>query len=140
MYTNNKITMALITYNYSAEQIKKLAGDSPYTVISQIISQTGTSAPTVDAELENTTGTTFTWARFGGGIYRIVAADPIFAAFKVQVFLNQGNAGPPTGPPIFISHGRLSDTLIEVNTWDATTLNLADKFFQWATFEAHIYS
>ncbi len=76
--------MALITYNYSAEKIKQLAGDSPYTVISQIISQTGTSAPTVDAELENTTGTTFTWLRFGGGIYRIQAADPIFKFLKVK--------------------------------------------------------
>ncbi len=111
-----------------------------YTVISQIISQAGASAPTVDAELENTTGTTFNWLRFNPGVYRIQAANPIFEFLKVQVFLNQGNAGPPTGPPIFISHGRLSDTLIEVNTWDATTLNLADTGFQWATFEVHIYS
>ncbi len=112
---------------------------APYKVISQIISQTGTSAPTVDRELENTTGTTFTWGRFNAGVYRIIAADPVFNfPFRTQVFLNMGNI-QLSADPIFISHGNTSDTSIEINTWDATTLNLADTGLQFASFEAHIY-
>ncbi len=135
-----KITMALITYNYSAEQIKQLAGGGvPYKVLSQIISQTGTNPPTVDRELENTTGTTFTWGRFSIGTYRIIAADPVFNfPFRTQVFLNMGNI-QLNGDPIFISHANTSGTSIEINTWDATTLNLADTGLQFAGFEAHIY-
>ena len=117
------------------------AGSSglPYKVISQIISQTGTGAPTVDRELENTTGTTFTWSRFNAGVYRLIAADPVFNfPFRTQVFLNIGNI-QVTADPIFISHSNGSDTSIEINTWDATTLNLADTGLQFAGFEAHIY-
>ena len=44
-----------------------------------------------------------------------------------------------TADPIFISHGVQNTISIEVNTWDATTLNLADTGLQFATFEAHIY-
>lgn len=111
----------------------------PYKVLSQIISQTGTGAPTVDRELQNSTGTTFTWQRFSAGVYRIIAAAPVFNfPFRVQVFLNMGNI-QVNADPIFISHSNGSDTLIEINTWDATTLNLADTGLQFAGFEVHIY-
>jgi hypothetical protein len=111
----------------------------PYTVLSQIISQTGTGAPTIDRELENTTGTTFTWSRIGAGIYRLTAAAPVFNfPFRAQVFLNIGNI-QATGDPVFVSQSIQSDTLLELNTWDATTLNLADTGLQFAGLEVHIY-
>ncbi len=134
--------MALITYNYSAEQIKQLAGGGvPYKVISQIISQTGTSAPTVNREVENTTGTTFTWQRFGAGIYRLVAADPVFNQGGGNFFYTTtfANIGYPSSPnPIFISTSIQNDILFEINTFDKTGV-LTDTGLNFATVEAHIY-
>ena len=134
--------MALITYNYSAEQIKQLAGGGvPYKVISQIISQTGTSAPTVNREVENTTGTTFTWGRFGAGIYRLIAADPVFNQGGGNFFYTTtfANIGYPSSPnPIFISTSIQNDILFEINTFDKTGV-LTDTGLNFATIEAHIY-
>ena len=138
---NNANTATSLATQYTMQDVVDTVGgvSLPYTVISQIISQTGTNDPTVDRELENTTGTTFTWQRFSSGVYRIIAADPVFnTPFRTQVFLNMGNI-QVTGDPIFISHGVQNDTSIEINTWDATTLNQADTGLQFASFEAHIY-
>ncbi len=138
---NNANTATSYDTQYTMQDVVDTVGSSvlPYTVISQIISQTGTNDPTVDRELENTTGTTFTWQRFSGGVYRITAADPVFNfPFRTQVFLNIGNVSLP-GPPMYISHGVQNDTTIEINTWDVTTLAQADTGLQFASFEAHIY-
>jgi hypothetical protein len=58
--------------------------------------------------------------------------------FRAQVFLNIGNI-QATGDPVFVSQSIQSDTLLELNTWDATTLNLADTGLQFAGLEVHIY-
>ncbi len=112
-----------------------------YTVYTAVISQTGTSVPTVNKELKNNTGATFTWLRMSAGVYRIQSSTPIFdqANIKTIVFLNQGNI-QVSADPIFISYSVQSDTLIEINTWSATTLNLADTGLQLAPIEIRIYS
>lgn len=167
MYTNNKNIMAIITTyplevpdtgdylmgskittvgsqinptkNFTVQSV--VDAGVGYTVYTAVISQTGTSAPTVNKELKNNTGATFTWSRFNPGVYRIQASAPIFdqANIKTIVFLNQGSISV-TADPVFISYGVQSNTLIEINTWSATTLNLADTGLQLAPIEIRIYS
>lgn len=63
-----------------------------------LISQTGTSAPTSSITPTSTypTGTTFTWARTGAGVYTLTASAAVFSTTKTGVFvepLTNLNAG-----------------------------------------------
>lgn len=64
-----------------------------------IVSQTGTAAPAVSGSLAPVstypTGTTFTWARTGAGVYTLTASTAVFNTSKTGVFvggLNNLNA------------------------------------------------
>lgn len=55
-----------------------------------IVSQTGTSAPTSNITPINgyPSGTTFTWARTGAGVYTLTASTAVFSTTKTAVFIS----------------------------------------------------
>lgn len=65
-----------------------LASLFPYTAYHAIITQTGTSAPTVVREDSNFVGKTFTWARTGTGTYTLTSSSPVFTSGKTAAFIS----------------------------------------------------
>lgn len=55
-----------------------------------IVSQTGTGAPTAGITPISTyaSGTTFTWARTGAGVYTLTASTAVFSTTKTAVFIS----------------------------------------------------
>lgn len=55
-----------------------------------IVSQTGTAAPTANITPMSTypSGTTFTWARTGAGVYTLTASTAVFSTTKTAVFIS----------------------------------------------------
>ncbi len=107
-----------------------------YTVYTAVISQTGTSAPTVNKELKNNTGATFTWLRISAGVYRIQSSTPIFdqANIKTIVFLNAGSSIP------LITGERTSDTILTIKTFVSSSGAAVDASITNGSFEVRIYS
>lgn len=62
-----------------------------YTIYKALVSQTGTNDPVV-TEIENTTGSTFTFTRVAQGEYRIDISPALTDLNKVQVFISLGLA------------------------------------------------
>lgn len=89
--TTNSITVGTLSW----------FGGTPVVVPASyqtIVSQTGTAAPVVSGLTPVSTypsGTTFTWARTGAGVYTLTASTAVFTAGKTGVFvggLNNLNA------------------------------------------------
>lgn len=68
------------------------AGKVPYTSYHAIVSQTGSSTPTISRKDTSFSGVTFTWARSGAGVYTITASSAVFAAGKTVVIMGLENA------------------------------------------------
>ena len=83
-----------------------------YTVYTVIFSQTGGTAPTVDASLQNSTGATFTWARTGAGVYTLTASEALFTVNKTMCLLNNGGVTDTQT----IQWTRTSDTVLTITT------------------------
>lgn len=74
-----------LTKNFTVSQVAAFAdATAAYTTYVALLTQAGTAAPTAQI-LQNTTGTTFTWARTGGGTYTVTAADGVFTANKTWI-------------------------------------------------------
>jgi len=59
----------------------------PYRSYQALVTQSGTSAPTVDVR-QNTLGTTVSWTRTGVGLYKMTAADPVFTSGKTAIIIS----------------------------------------------------
>jgi len=96
-----------------------------YSVLTLLISQTGTDAPTY-TELENTTGETYTLTRVGVGNYRVILDDDILSQGKTWLTIQQ------------------SDTnIIQVFRDNETTIRIytnADGILNFTSFELRIYN
>ena len=120
-----------VTMNFTVSDVASFANaTAAYTTYVALISQTGAAAPTVDALLQNTTGSSFTWARTGAGTYTITASSALFLANKTVCFLNNGSAAAET---LNIRWTRTSDTVITITT-------SADAKLVKGSFEIRIYS
>ena len=76
---------APVTNNFSVSSVAAFANaTAAYTSYVALLTQAVTAAPTAQI-LQNTTGTTFTWARTGGGTYTVTAADGVFTANKTWI-------------------------------------------------------
>lgn len=108
-----------------------IATDSrPYKVLTGLISQTATSAPTMIV-LENTLGTLPVWSYQSVGTYRFTSAG-LFTSGKTIAFVSNGS-------------GSLGSVLNTTYTTNYVSLNstislgFADGLFGSATFEVRIY-
>jgi hypothetical protein len=70
--------------------IEDLAAARPYKVYTAIISQSGTSAPTVDVLLENTLEDTITFTYNAPGEYYINSANNKFTSNKTVIMVSPG--------------------------------------------------
>lgn len=96
-----------------------------YLILSLLVSQTGTDAPTY-TELENTTGYTITTDRFSQGVYRITFSGEILSQGKTQIFIQQSDA-----------------TLIQVNRTDINEVTITtsdDGILYFTSLEIRIYN
>jgi len=110
--------------------------DKPYKVYTALISQTGTSAPTVIV-LENTLGGTPVWSRIGPGVYSGLLSG-FFTANKTTVIFTKQYTVPTGGTDIFTAAGCGSINSIDLST--ANTAGLVDGVLSKATIEVRVYN
>ena len=65
-----------------------------YTVYTALITQAGTTAPSADPLIQNTTGGVPVWAYASPGVYTVTFPFAFKAEPNVVVFINNGNASP----------------------------------------------
>jgi hypothetical protein len=107
-----------------------------YTAYTALISQSGVNNPAV-TEIQNKTGSTFTWARTGPGTYTVTSSVNLnFTGGKTIVFINYGNPSSDGLPPKW---SITSDTIITIKTQDETGV-LDDDLLASGAFEIRIYS
>jgi hypothetical protein len=105
----------------------------PSKVIRGNITQTGTSAPTID-EFENTTGASFTTSRTTNGCYRIDSDISLWTTSTMFITIgnNQGKVGVFT---FLLQYG--TDKRLDLYSYDGTTLT--DEVLENTSFEIKIY-
>lgn len=113
-----------------------IATAKPYKVYTALISQTGTSAPTVIV-LENTLGGTPVWSRIGTGVYSGLLSG-FFTANKTTVIFTKQYTVPIGGTDIFTAAGCGSINSIDLST--ANTAGLVDGVLSKATIEVRVYN
>lgn len=113
-----------------------IATSKPYKVYVALISQTGTSAPTVIV-LENTLGGTPVWSRIGPGVYSGLLSG-FFTANKTTVIFTKQYTVPTGGTDIFTAVGCGSINSIDLST--ANTAGLVDGVLSKATIEVRVYN
>ena len=101
-----------------------------YTKLVCLISQSGTSAPTLTI-LENTTGATFSTVRQAVGIYQITTLSSVFTANKTLILAN--NYRFP-----FVIDISNSNTAITIGTYDGASTS-DDVLFN-SSLEVRIYA
>ncbi len=107
-----------------------------YTCYTALISQSGVNNPTA-TEIQNKTGSTFTWLRTGSGTYTVTSSVNLnFTGGKTIVFLNYGN---PSSDGLAPKWSITSDTIITITTQDETGV-LDDDLLASGAFEIRIYS
>ena len=105
----------------------------PNKVIKGNISQTGTSAPTIDL-FENTTGATLSTSRTNTGIYRIDSNISLWTASTMFIVI--GNNQIKNGDYTFImQYG--TDTRLDLFTYEGATKT--DELLGNTSFEIKIY-
>lgn len=105
----------------------------PNKVIKGNISQTGTSAPTIDL-FENTTGATLSTNRTNNGIYRIDSNISLWTTNTMFIVI--GNNQIKNGDYTFImQYG--TDTRLDLFTYEGATLT--DELLGNTSFEIKIY-
>lgn len=84
----NGVTIASSDIVYIDPILSTLSNPLPSSY-QTIVTQTGTSAPTAGITPTSTypSGTTFTWARTGAGVYTLTASTAVFSTTKTGVFV-----------------------------------------------------
>jgi hypothetical protein len=100
----------------------------PYKSLVQLVTQSGTSAPT-SIDVYNNTGQTYSWSRVSAGQFRITATGTPFTNNKTVVFVNGGQS-ENTFLPIYWE--RVDSNKIDLLTFDDELEN--------ASFEIKIYN
>ena len=115
--------------DYTTEQ------STGFLVLSALISQSGTSAPTAKI-LKNTTGATFTLSRNSTGNYSLVGSSNVFTTDKTATISNfNSNGSYANGSMFFYSIGA---QFFVIETRDSGTLT--DGLITDAFLEIRIYS
>ena len=85
--------MVISDYNGATYDTKKVTGAqiNPFKTIMFNISQTGTSAPTVNYSYETEVTQTFTWSRLSVGNYRLTSSSALFTSNKTFCQITLGN-------------------------------------------------
>ena len=85
--------MVISDYNGATYDTKKVTGAqiNPFKTIMFNISQTGTSAPTVNYSYETEVTQTFTWSRLSAGNYRLTSSSALFTSNKTFCQITLGN-------------------------------------------------
>lgn len=81
-----------------------------------LVSQSGTSAPSANAYVNDFTGTTFTWARTAVGTYTLTASNAVFTSNKTAVVMSN--------PPAFLNNYKYTLTSSTVITFQTATLSV----------------
>ena len=98
------------------------------------LSQSSTDAPTF-TELENTTGANITASRLTTGTYQIESDLDLFSTpDNVYIMINGYRY------PFAVSAYRLSSTIIQVQTWTASSGYATDGGLNRTSFEVRIYN
>jgi len=121
-----------------AEWLASLEATRPYNVYTALITQSGTSNPTV-AVLENTTGQTITWAYSSTGLYIATSSGSIFTNLKTAFFATPSVYLGSTYP-YNILFDRLSDTQVFIRTikTDSTATDV-NSVLTKTTIEIRVY-
>lgn len=82
----------------------------PYESYEALVSQSGTSNPSITALNNDFTGTTLSWTRTGAGVYTITANNPIFTS-KTSVY-----SGQLQNPAANLKYVVTSTTVITITT------------------------
>jgi len=123
-------------YNGTTYDTKSVTGANirPFKTILFTLSQTGTSAPTVDWSYETEVTQTFTFARSATGEYTLTASSALFTASKTFINISVGASGSGTN----IGAYRTSTTVITFYTADSTAASLLDSLLDVAQLEIKI--
>jgi hypothetical protein len=95
-----------------------------YSVLTLLISQSGSSAPTY-TELENTLGTTYTITRTASGTYNIVLNDGLMSQGKTFMMLQCNEK---------------SNAVYRVDTYTIEITTNGDSILNFTSFELRIYN
>jgi hypothetical protein len=106
----------------------------PYKVLTALVSQTGTNAPTWTV-LENTLTELPTLARSSAGVYTINTVGSIFSLTKTILFITHGT----TAYGVTHAWGVIGANSIGFNTYDNTN-TAADTLMTRESFEIRIYN
>ena len=123
-------------YNGATYDTKSITGANirPYKTVMFTISQTGTSAPTVDYSYTDEVTQTFTLARTGVGQYTLTASSALFTLNKTFVsFTLSGMMGN-----ILVGGSQTSTTVISFFTQNSTTGSNTDSALDEAQLEIKI--
>ena len=102
-----------------------------YTKLVCLVSQSGTSSPTLTI-LENTTGATFTTNRQAQGVYQITSLSSVFTSNKTLIFANNFTY------PYTIDISRTGATNLTIGTYDGA--GTSDDVLINSTLEVRIYA
>lgn len=97
--------------NSASVDIAYISSKMPYSRYASLVTQTGTSAPVNTDEINDFTGTTFTWARTSAGVYTVTASSAVFASGKTA-----GIYSPLTNLNGALSIVRTSSTVLTITT------------------------
>ncbi|CAC9972906.1 beta strand repeat-containing protein [Flavobacterium panici] len=100
-----------------------------------LITQTGTSAPTVTV-LENTLGATLTFAYSSTGTFTATAGSTVFTTDKTLVNLGIGNS---TAAVMVLKAVPTSTSVVTINTYNSSA-TLTNGLINRATFEIKVFS
>ena len=107
------------------------SGASSYRVLTGLITQTGTSAPTIKI-LENTLGVTPVWSYQSTGNYKFTS-NGLFTLDKTIVFSSDGSGNVGTSL-------NFTCTLNYIHLYSSLNLSFADSLFSDSAFEVRIYN
>jgi len=93
-------------------------------VYKALLTQTGTSAPVVSAELVNTLGQTPTYSYIGSGDYRLIVTGGIFVKAKTAMIIAQNIGGGGAIDIIWNSTNDLAIELLTDNVLDYTLVHI----------------
>jgi hypothetical protein len=108
----------------------------PYRSYVAVISQTGTTAPTVDYILQNTLGGAISFAYSSTGFYTVTNSSSLFVNSKTIVFINPGYMPSAS----VIGWERNSSSIITINSKDTLSGDDTNGLLDGATIEIRVYS
>lgn len=113
----------------------------PYNVYTVVITQSGTSAPTVDYTLQNTFGSTPTFGYISTGLYSITLSNA-WINNKTVVFLNPGYMASGGGVDAGVSLGweRFSSSVLRIKSKKTSDDTDTNGLIFKATLEIRVYN